>query len=149
MPNAAGAPMPGVGGAVPGNGQGSGGSGPGQGGAPQSPQSKPGTAEFSAESIVVQVLNGDVSGLAEFIGPNCKGVLGDLRDGKATEKQVADLKRQLTGLVPLSAKSESGARVLTLRNGDNSTITFKVKKVGDDYKVTEMTVKATTAKKGR
>lgn len=149
MPNAVGAPMPGGGGAAPGIGQGSGGPGQGQGGAPQSPQSKPGTAEFSAESIVVQILNGDVSDVAGFISPKCKGTLGELRDGKATEKQVADLKRQFTGLVPVSAKTESGAKVLTLRNGDNSTITFKVKKEGEDYKVTEMTVKATTAKKGR
>lgn len=147
--------MPPVG-VVPGAGPGAaGGAGiaggaPGQGGVPQSPQSLAGTAEFSAESIVIQALKGDASGLEDFISPKCKGVLGDIRDGKATEKQIADLKKLFVGFQPVGRpKTENGAKVMTIRNADNSTITFRVKKEGEEFKVIEMTVKAGAAKKGR
>ncbi len=139
-----------AGGAAPaagGFGSGSGQQGPG--GVPQSPQSPAGTAEFSAESIVIQALKGDASGLEDFISPKCKGVLGDIRDGKATEKQIDDLKKLFVGIKGVGSKSENGAKVLTLRNAENSTITFRVKKEGEEFKVIEMTVKAGAAKKGR
>ena len=123
--------------------------GSGAGGVPQNPQSLAGTAEFSAESVVIQALKGDTSGLAEFISPKCKGPLGDIRDGKATEKQLEDLKKTFTGVKGVGMKTENGVKVLTLRNADNSTITFRVKKEGEDYKVIEMTVKAGVAKKSR
>jgi hypothetical protein len=116
---------------------------------PQSPQSPAGTAEFAAESIVIQAMKGDVSGVADFISPKCKGVLGDIRDGKATEKQIEELKKTFTGIKGVGARNESGAKVLTLRNADNATITFKVKKEGEDFKIIEMTVKAGTTKKAR
>lgn len=135
-----------VAGAAPGGGF-AGGSG--AGGVPQNPQSLAGTAEFSAESVVIQALKGDTSGLAEFISPKCKGPLGDIRDGKATEKQLEDLKKTFTGVKGVGMKTENGVKVLTLRNADNSTITFRVKKEGEDYKVIEMTVKAGVAKKSR
>lgn len=142
MPPGGGVPGAAGGAGIPGGAQ-------GQGGVPQSPQSLAGTAEFSAESIVIQALKGDASGLEEFISPKCKGVLGDIRDGKATEKQIDDLKKLFTGLKGVGSKSENGAKVLTLRNADNSTITFRVKKEGEEFKVIEMTVKAGVAKKGR
>jgi len=80
--------------------------------------------------------------LADFISPKCKGVLADIRDGKATEKQIDDLRKQFTGVKGVGAKTENGVRVLTLRNAG-------VKKEGEDFKVIEMTVKAGAAKKGR
>ena len=123
--------------------------GGGSGDAPQNPQSQAGTAEFAAESIVVQILKGEASGLEDFISPKCKGVLGDIRDGKATEKQIDDLKKQFAGVKGVGTKTESGVKVLTLRNADNSTITVRVKKEGEDFKVIEMTIKAGAAKKGR
>ena len=98
---------------------------------------------------MIQALKGDTSGLAEFISPKCKGPLGDIRDGKATEKQLEDLKKTFTGVKGVGMKTENGVKVLTLRNADNSTITFRVKKEGEDYKVFEMTVKAGVAKKSR
>ena len=121
----------------------------GPSGTPTSPQSPAGTAEFSAESIVIQALKGDTSALAEFISPKCKGVLGDIRDDKATEKQIDDLKKLFAGIKGVGSKSENGAKVLTLRNADNSTITFRVKKESEEFRVIEMTVKAGVAKKGR
>lgn len=152
MPNGAANPMPPAG-AVPGGGFAGGPQGPGgpqgQGGVPQSPQSPAGTAEFSAESVVVQLLKGEAAGLEDFISSKCKGVLGDIRDGKASEKQIEDLKKQFVGLKGVSAKTDSGAKVLTLRNADNATITFRVKKEGEEFKIIEMTIKAGTAKKGR
>jgi len=98
---------------------------------------------------VIQILKGEASGLADFISPKCKGVLADIRDGKATEKQIDDLRKQFTGVKGVGAKTENGVRVLTLRNAENLTITFRVKKEGEDFKVIEMTVKAGAAKKGR
>lgn len=98
---------------------------------------------------MVQILKGEASGLADFISSKCKGVLGDIRDGKATEKQIDDLKKQFAGVKGVGAKTENGVKVLTLRNAENSTITFRVKKEGDDFKVIEMTIKAGAAKKGR
>lgn len=98
---------------------------------------------------MIQALKGEVSGLEGFISPKCKGVLGDIRDGKATEKQIDDFKKLFVGFKPVSARNESGAKVLTIRNAENATITFKVKKDGEDFKVTEMTVKAGAAKKSR
>ena len=148
----AGAPMP-PGGQVAGAGAGAPGSGfagpAGAAGTPQNPQSPAGTAEFSAESVVIQALKGDASALAEFISPKCKGVLGDIRDGKASEKQIEELRKTLTGVKGVGAKTDNGVKVLTLRNADNSTVTFRVKKEGEDYKVIEMSVKAGVAKKGR
>lgn len=95
-------------------------------------------------------MRGDVSGLEEYISANCKGVLGDVRDGKATEKQIEDLKKVFTGLKEGSKpRNENGTWSLSVRNADNATISFKVKKQGEDYKVLEMTVKAGTAKKNR
>ncbi|MFM9960489.1 MAG: hypothetical protein ACKV2Q_04605 [Planctomycetaceae bacterium] len=120
----------------------------GQGGS-QSPQSQPGTAEFSAESIVLKALSGEVGSLEDFISPKCKGVLGDIRDGKATEKQIDELKKLFVGIKPVGARNESGTKVLTIRNADNATISFKVKKEGENYKVIEMTVKPGTTKKSR
>lgn len=98
---------------------------------------------------MIQALKGDVSGLGEYISPKCKGVLGDIRDGKATEKQIDDLKKLFAGIKGVGSKNDNGAKVLTLRNADNSTITFRVKKEGGEFKVIEMTVKAGAAKKGR
>ncbi len=122
----------------------------GPSGTPTSPESPAGTAEFSAESIVVQILKGEASGLAEFISPKCKGVLGDIRDGKATEKQIDDLKKLFVGFQPVGRpKTENGAKVMTIRNADNSTTTFRVKKESEEFRVIEMTVKAGVAKKGR
>lgn len=142
--------MPGAGFAGAAGGAGFAGGAGGQSGTPTTPQSPAGTAEFSAESVIVQLLKGDASNLAEFISPKCKGVLGDIRDGKATEKQIEDLKKQFTGVKGVGSKNDNGAKVLTLRNADNTTITFRVKKEGEDFKVTEMTTKAGTApKKGR
>jgi hypothetical protein len=99
--------------------------------------------------MVVQVLKGEVKSLEEFISPKCKGVLGDLRDGKATEKQLAELKAQFTGLRPIGIRNENGTRVLTLTNAKDEIISFKVKKEGDVFKVIEMTVKQPTKKKSR
>ena len=98
---------------------------------------------------MIQALKGDTSGLVEFISPKCKGVLGDIRDGKATEKQIDELKKLFAGVKGIGSKTDNGAKVLTLRNSDNSTITFRVKKEGEEFKVIEMTVKAGVAKKGR
>lgn len=98
---------------------------------------------------MIQALKGETASLTEFIHPKCKGVLGDIRDGKATEKQLEELKKTFTGLKRVGSKNDSGAKVLTLRNADNATVTFRVKKEGEDFKVIEMTVKAGTAKKGR
>lgn len=98
---------------------------------------------------MIQALKGDASGLEDFISPKCRGVLGDIRDGKATEKQIEDLKKVFAGIKGIGARNDNGAKVLTLRNADNSTITFRVKKEGEEFKVIEMTVKAGAAKKGR
>lgn len=98
---------------------------------------------------MIQALKGGVSGIEGFISPKCKGLLGDIRDGKATEKQLEEFKKLFEGFKPVSARNESGAKVLTIRNAENATITFKVKKEGEDYKVTEMTVKPGATKKGR
>lgn len=98
---------------------------------------------------MIQILKGETSGLSDLIHSKCKGVLGDIRDGKASEKQIEELKKQFVGVKGIGSKMENGAKVLTLRNADNATITFKVKKEGEDFKVIEMTVKAGAAKKGR
>ena len=140
------APGAGFGGVAAGGGF-AGAAGPGS--TPQTPQSAAGTAEFSAESVVIQALKGDTSNLSEFISPKCRGVLGDIRDGKATEKQIDELKKTFAGIKGVSSKNDAGVKVLTLRNADSSTITFRIKKEGEDYKVIEMSVKAGTAKKGR
>ena len=93
-------------------------------------------------------MRGDITGLEEFISAKCKGPLGDVRDGKASEKQIDDLKKLFTGLKDgTKPRNENGTWSLSIRNADNATISFKVKKEGDDYKVIEMTVKAGTAKK--
>lgn len=150
MPGAG--PMPGVGpmpGAGPMPGVGPGGAAPGGQGVAQSPQSPAGTAEFSAESIVIQALKGDITGLEQFISPKCKGVLGDIRDGKATERQIEDLKKLFTGIKPVSVRNENGTKVLTISNADNLNITFRVKKEGQDFKVIEMTTKQASTKKSR
>ena len=96
----------------------------------------------------MQVLNGEVGGLAQFISPKCQGVLGDLRDGKATQKQLEELKKNFSGLKRFNSMLEgSSTRVLILNNADNAIITFKVKKEGADFKVIEMTVKPAATKK--
>ena len=96
-------------------------------------------------------MKGDASGLEEFISPKCKNpLLADVRDGKATEKQIEELKKLFTGPNGGSApRNENGTWSLSVRNADNATISFKVKKEGEDYKIIEMTVKAGTAKKNR
>ena len=100
---------------------------------------------------MIQALKGDASAVTEFISPKCKGLLGDIRDGKATEKQIEDFKKLFVGFQPVGRpKTENGTKVLTIRNADNTIITFRVKKEGEDFKVIEMTTKAGTApKKGR
>ena len=99
----------------------------------------------------MKLLAGDASGLSEFISPKCKGVLGDVRDGKATEKQVEELKKTFTNINLVGKpRKESSTTVFTLKNGDGATITMRVKKEGDAFRLTEYTVKAASAaKKGR
>lgn len=150
VPGGAGAPNAAAGagfaGAPGGGGPGSGG-GPG-GGVPRNPSAQVGTPEYSAEKVVLQLLSGDLSGLEEFISPNCKGLLGDVRDGKATDQQKEELKKLFVGLQAAGKpRTESGAKVLAVRNADGAMITFKVKKEGESQKVTEMTVKKGTTKK--
>lgn len=97
-------------------------------------------------------MKGDITGLDEFISPKCTGVLGAVRDGKATAEQIDDLKKLFNGLKQGSApRNENGTWALSVRNGDNATIAFRVKKEGDTFKVIEMTVKpgtSTPKKKG-
>ena len=122
--------------------------GQGGGGVSQNPTAQVGTAEYSAQKVVLQLLGGDLSGLEEFISPKCKGMLGDVRDGKATDQQKEELKKLFNGLQATGKpKLENGAKVITVRNADGAIITFKVKKEGDDQKVTEMTVKQSTTKR--
>ena len=99
---------------------------------------------------MIQALKGDLGSLDTFISPKCTGLLGAIRDGKATEKQIDEFKKLFVGFKPVGApRSEGGAKVMSIRNAENATITFKVKKEGDDFKVTEMTVKASATKKSR
>ncbi len=146
----AGAPMaqPGAAG-LPGGAEGAGlAGGQGGGGVSQNPTAQVGTAEYSAQKVVLQLLGGELSGLEEFISPKCKGMLGDVRDGKATDQQKEELKKLFNGLQATGKpKLENGAKVITVRNADGAIITFKVKKEGDDQKVTEMTVKQSTTKR--
>jgi len=122
--------------------------GAGNAGTPQNPSSPAGTPEYSAEKVVVQLLAGDLSGLEEFISPKCKGPLADVRDGKATDKQKDDLKKLFTGLQGAGKpRTESGAKVLSVRNAEGATITFRVKKENDSHKIIEMTVKPPSSKK--
>ena len=95
------------------------------------------------------MLAGDVSGLEEYISPKCKGLLGDIRDGHATDSQKEDLKKLFAGnLQPLGKpRTESGAKVMSIRNGEGATITFKVKKEGEAQRIIEMSVKPATTKK--
>ena len=133
----------------PGGAAGAGFSGaPGGGGVPQNPTAQAGTPEYSAQKVVLQLLTGDLSGLEEFISPKCKGLLADVRDGKATDQQKDELKKLFAGLQAAGKpRVESGAKVITVRNAEGSMITFKVKKEGESQKVTEMTVKQATIKK--
>jgi hypothetical protein len=98
--------------------------------------------------VVLQLLTGEISGLEEFISPNCKGLLGDVRDGKATDQQKDELKKLFAGLQAVGKpRVDSGAKVISVRNAEGSMITFKVKKEGESQKVTEMSVKKGTTKK--
>ena len=134
---------------IPGGAAGSGlAGGPGGGGVPQNPTAQVGTAEYSAQKVVLQLLGGELSGLEEFISPKCKGMLGDVRDGKATDQQKVELQKLFNGLQATGKpKLENGAKVITVRNAEGAIITFKVKKEGEDQKVTEMTVKQSTTKR--
>ena len=120
----------------------------GSGGTPQNPTAQAGTAEYAAQKVALQLLSGDVSGLEEFISPKCKGLLGDVRDGKATDQQKEELKKLFAGLQAAGKpRVESGAKVISVRNADGATITFKVKKEGESQKLIEMSVKQATTKK--
>ncbi len=125
------------------------GAGAGSGVRLRSPQSAAGTPEYSAEKVIIQLLAGDVSGLEEYISPKCKGILGNIRDGHATDKQKEDLKKLFSGHLQRLAKSrtESGAKVMSIRNDDGATITFKVKKEGEVQRIIEMDVKPASTKK--
>ena len=97
---------------------------------------------------MLQLLAGDAKGLSEFISPKIKGILGDVRDGKATEKQVEELKKTFTNINLVGKpKKEASTTVYTLKNGDGATITLKVKKEAEDFRLTEYTVKAPAASK--
>ena len=98
---------------------------------------------------MIQILKGEATGLEDFISPKCRGILGGVRDGKAAPKQIEELQKTFTGIRGVGSRNDNGAKVLTLRNADNATITIKVKKEGEDFKVIEMTVKAGAVKKGR
>ena len=152
-PNAAGAkPMPGGGQSRPQGGQGGIPGGLGGGGStPANPVSPVGSPEYSAEKVVVQLLSGSVSGLDEFISAKFKGpYLGDVREGKASDKQIEEMKKIFQGLQPVGKpRKESGATVLSVKNADGATITFRVKKEDETYQVIEMSVKQATSKKSR
>ena len=151
-PNAAGAqPKPGGGQPMPPGGQAGipGGLG-GDSSTRANPVSPVGSAEYSAEKIVVQLLSGNVSGLDEFISSKCRGPLGDVREGKASDKQIEELKKLFQGLQAVGKpRKESGATVLSVKNADGATITFRVKKEDETYQVIEMSVKQATSKKSR
>jgi hypothetical protein len=117
---------------------------------PTNPVSPVGSAEYSAEKVVVQLLSGSVSGLEEFISPKCKGPLADVREGKASDKQIEEMKKLFQGLQPVGKpRKESGATVLSVKNADGTMITFRIKKEEESFKVIEMTVKPASTKRSR
>ena len=61
-----------------------------------------------------------------------------------------ELKKTFTNISLVGKpKKESGATVFILKNADGATITMRVKKEGEDFRLTEYIVKAPASKKSR
>ena len=106
----------------------------------RSPTSQVGTPDYAAEQVTLHLAAGEPAGLDEFISSRCKGLLADVRDGKATDEQLEDSQKLFTGLQPAGRpRTQDGEWFLSSRNSEGTTITFRVKKEGTAYKVLGMT----------
>jgi hypothetical protein len=93
------------------------------------------------------LMQGKADGLAAHIGKRAKGDLAAIRDGKVSDKRMAELKTTFTKpqLVGKPKRVKGGTQI-NLRSGEK-IINLIVKKEGEAYKVTEMKFLKSTSRR--
>ena len=91
------------------------------------------------------MMSGKADGLAAHIGKRAKGDLAAIRDGKVSEKKMAELKTTFAKPQLINTKRVPGGTQVNLRSG-NQIINLVIKKEGDKFKVTEMKFRKSTAR---
>lgn len=93
---------------------------------------------FPAYHVVLALNKGEVAGLSKYISATARGTLGNLRNGQASEKELADFKEAFAKPSMPTSKSKSGETTITLPSGD-FVITMRVKKERTSFVLTSLT----------
>ena len=91
------------------------------------------------------LMEGKADGLSDFISKRATGDLAELRDGKASEKKMAELKSTFAKPQLINTKRVTGGTQVNLRSGDQ-IINLVIKKEGEAFVVSEMKFRKSTAR---
>ncbi len=90
-------------------------------------------------------MEGKSEGLGDFISKRATGDLAALRDGKVSEKKMAELKTSFAKPQLINTKRVTGGTQVNLRSG-GQIINLVIKKEGDTFMVSEMKFRKSTAR---
>lgn len=121
--------------------------GPGGAGGPVGPggqqQGEAGSYQHAVLTFAAQAASGQYDGRDAVISSKAKGVLADIRDEKADDGTIEDLKALFATAKPQfdSVKASSAGMLITLKTEDRKLITLTVAKEKGGYKVKDMKIK--------
>jgi len=83
---------------------------------------------------------GNTNTAGEYVSSKAKGALAQLREGGLDDDKTEELTNLFIPFDKLSAGSDQSSNTSrSVRNSKKQTITFKLKKEDDVFKITEMT----------
>ncbi|HPM79221.1 MAG TPA: hypothetical protein PLF81_00905 [Candidatus Anammoximicrobium sp.] len=103
----------------------------------------PDSPEYPVAELVWRLgVDGDASGLTPLISPTATGYLADMRNGKLSERQIADVKKAMTGLEKIGTTKIVGPlRQIVLQNHQGQMLQFLCTRNGKQYQIERLLVR--------
>jgi len=121
-------------------------SAPGAGGGGAGAEPPADSPEFPAYKVVVGLKDGKYEGLNEFVSQRGRGILEKVRLGRLSDDEKKELKETFAEpQLAAPPRNASGGRQINLRSG-SQLITILVKREGDDWKVSELSIRKERAR---
>lgn len=117
----------------------------------QNQKFKPGSWEHAIDTFAQRMAAGEFSGMEFLISSKAKGLLGELRDGEASEERLEDLKGAFAEPTPLpETKKNAGSSVsITIKGKLGHHMTLTVAKEDGVYKIRDMKISEPGASRKR
>ncbi|MBM82014.1 MAG: hypothetical protein CMJ78_15695 [Planctomycetaceae bacterium] len=116
------------------------GSAPGGGGPQAPPKNSP---EYAVFATVMAVVNNNYSEAAKVIDAKADGILASIRKGQLSKEELADAKGKMGRVKPSGkVRSKGSNKEWTLLNDKGQRLTFTMKKKGEGYVVTSLSIRS-------